>query len=242
MQPQFQSSFIPKGPVATTGTATRVSQGADRSLLGTLAVLVFVISVVLSVGVFGYEKYLDSRINAMNGDLAAARATLKPEVITDISRLDQRLVATQVLLNKHIVLSPLFDYLENATLKGVRFTEFQYLTTEQGLTLNMRGEAKGYAAVSLQAQVFNKSPYMKQPIFSDLDLDDKGNVTFSFKVKLDPSIVSYKKLVNDVPAVTQVLVPVSQPVTTVATTTTDKTTQKQTAASTTASTTKKTSQ
>ena len=215
MQPQFQSSFIPKGPVATTGTATRASRHSDRSFLGTLSLLVFIISVLLSIGVFGYEKYLGSRINSMNGDLAAARATLEPDVITNISRLDERIVATKTLLNNHIVLSPLFDYLENATLKGVRFTEFEYLTTEQGLTLTMRGEAKGYAAVALQSEVFNKSPYMKQPIFSDLDLDDKGNVTFSFKTTLDPSIVSYKKLVNNVPSVTGTqLIPVAAPVST----------------------------
>lgn len=217
MEPKFQSSFIPKGPVATTGTATRISRESRASLLGTLALFIFVLSLILSVGVFGYERYLISHIGKMGTDLVAAKASLQPEVINAIARLDERIVSTGDLLNNHIVLSPLFDYLEASTLKSVRFNEFQYQTTEQGLTLMMRGQARGYAAVSLQAQIFNKSPYMKNPIFSDLDLDDKGNVTFSFKTQLDPSIVSYKKSVNSIPVTS---VPVAPPVTAPAATST----------------------
>jgi hypothetical protein len=42
------------------------------------------------------------------------------------------------------------------------------------------------------------------PVFSDLDLDGKGNVIFTFRAGLDPSAVSYSKRLES-------LVPPAQP-------------------------------
>lgn len=223
MEPKFQSSFIPKGPIATTGTATKVSREAGRSILGTLAVFIFILALLVTVGVFGYEFYLKANISKMTDDLALARKSLEPETIKKIADLDGRIISTKDLLENHIVLSPLFDYLENSTLKSVRFTQFDYRTTEKGLEITMRGQARGYGAVALQSEIFNKSPYFKNPIFADLDLDDKGNVTFSFRTNLDPSIVSYKKEVSNLRVVDTVpVVPASTSTATSTATTTPR--------------------
>lgn len=201
--------------MATAGTVSRVSRGAKGSILATLAVFVFTLAVLLSLGVFAYEFYLKSNISRMGNNLAVARQSLEPETIKKIADLDNRLISTKEILERHVVLSPLFGYLETSTLRTVRFTLFDFKTTEKGLELSMRGQARGYSAVALQSEIFNKSPYFKEPIFADLDLDDKGNVTFSFRAKLDPSIVSYRKGVESQSSV----VPVVQPVVEVATTT-----------------------
>ncbi len=194
MEPKFQSSFIPKGPLTTAGTATRISQGADRSVLGTIAVFVFGLSILASLGIFGYEWYLRLDIKKMGQSLLDARTSLAPEVINKISNLDGRIVSTRELLDKHIVLSPLFDFLENSTLRTVRFSQFRYESADsRGLTLSMQGQARGYAALAFQAQIFNATPYMKNVMFSDLSLDEKGNVNFSFKADLDPSVISFRK-------------------------------------------------
>jgi hypothetical protein len=219
MEPKFQSSFIPKGPLATTGTATRISRDSGHSILGTLAVFVFTFAILLSLGVFGYEFYLKANISKMTGNLATAKQSLEPETIQKIADLDGRIISTKDLLENHIVLSPLFDYLESSTLKSVRFTQFQYLTTDKGLELTMRGQARGYGAVALQSEIFNKSPYFRNPIFADLDLDDKGNVTFSFKANLDPSIVSYKKGVANMVITEEPAQPIAPAATSTSTTT-----------------------
>lgn len=192
MEPKFQSSFIPKGPLATAGTATPTSRVAGRSVIGFLAGLVFVIAILLGLAVFAYELYLNSNISKMGSNLAVARESLEPEVIEKISNLDERIISTERILEKHITISPLLAYIENSTLRNVRFSQFAYETTEKGLEISMRGQARGYTAVALQSEIFNKSPYFKEPIFADLDLDVTGNVTFSFRATLDPAIVAYK--------------------------------------------------
>jgi hypothetical protein len=196
MEPKFQSSFIPKGPLASTGSVSAASKVKAKNLLGFLCFIFFILVVVGAVGIFGYNWYLGSEITKMSNDLQDARAALEPETIENFSKLNTRLVSTKELLDQHVVVSPFFDYLENATLKSVRFTEFDFGATEKGLLVSMKGQARGYASVALQADIFSKSQYLKKQLFSDLKLDDKGNVVFSFVAEIDPALISYKRYID----------------------------------------------
>jgi len=193
MDPKFQSSFIPKGPINTAGSLSRGPIIKQRNIFGIIGMFIFVVTVILAIGVFGYTKYLESSISKMGDELEQARAALDPSVIKELSLLDARINATKNLLDNHIVLSPVFDFLEGSTLQAVRFTNFDYASGDKGLSLSMNGQSRGYASVALQSDKFNESKYIKSPVFSDLTLDEKGNVLFSFKATLDPQIVSYKR-------------------------------------------------
>jgi hypothetical protein len=193
MEPKFQSSFIPKGPVAPTGPVADAYGRPHASFFGIVATFLFTISIILSLGVFGYERYLLAHIGTLGNDLKSARASMQPDVINELVRADQRMLSTKALLGKHTALSPFFDYMEAATLKNVRFTSFEYLTTDRGIVITMHGQARSYADVAEQSDSFNRSKIFIDPVFSDLDLDAKGNVVFTFKAGLDPAAVSYKK-------------------------------------------------
>ncbi len=197
MEPKFQSSFIPKGPVVSTVASMPLGRKTkEKSLLAFLALIIFTTSILLALGMFGYKFYLKYRIDKMGADLEAAQVTLEPEVIRELTRLDNRIISTQELVAKHYTFSPLFEFLEVSTPRTVRFSDFRYSMTEQGLELSMRGEARGYAALALQADIFSKSQYFKDPIFSDLNLNERGDVGFSFKTTVDPSLVSYQREVE----------------------------------------------
>jgi hypothetical protein len=208
MDPKFQSSFIPKGPSTPASTVFKPAPVRHGSLLGLIARLFFTLSIIGALLVVGYGFYLKSSIGTMNGDLELARAGLEAESIEAIARLDARIKNTGVLLDNHRVLIPLFDFLEANTLRTVRFTFFDYKNGAEGLTLSMRGQARGYAALALQADIFNNSPYIKSNSFSDLDLDEKGNVTFLLSMVVDPSLVSYERSLESAP-----LLPSPSPVT-----------------------------
>jgi hypothetical protein len=209
MDPKFQTSFIPKGPATSSGVANMATRNKGRGLLGFLATVIFMLAIVAGLGVFGYNLFLTSQISKMGEDLTAARASLEPETINQISRLNSRITSTATLLGEHTVLSPFFDFLESATLKTLRWTNFSFTTTKDGLLLNMQGQARGYSALALQAEAFNKTKFIKSPLFTNLTLDDKGNVTFAFTATLDPSLLSYKKSLENAPKIVVPAVPVS---------------------------------
>ncbi|OHA92497.1 MAG: hypothetical protein A2665_02580 [Candidatus Zambryskibacteria bacterium RIFCSPHIGHO2_01_FULL_46_30] len=197
MGPNFQSSFIPKGPISSAIPGAPMGRKTqEKSLFSFLAWIIFNISVVLALGMFGYKFYLKYSIDQMGVDLENARATLQSEVISELTRLNNRITSSRELILAHQNLSSLFAFLEVSTPRTVRFSDFRYSMTQQGLELAMVGEARGYAALALQAEIFDKSPYFKDSIFSDLRLNTKGDVTFAFKATVDPSLVSYEREVE----------------------------------------------
>ncbi|MDP2642182.1 MAG: hypothetical protein Q8P21_02740 [bacterium] len=201
MEPKFQSSFIPKGPITSGAAGMSVAPKIkERSLLAFLALVIFIISVLLALGTFGYGFYLKYRIDQMGANLERARATLEPETIRELTRLDDQITSTTGLIAGHRVLSPLFEFLEESTPRTVRFNDFKFSMTEQGLELNMKGEARGYAALALQADIFSKSEYFKDPAFSDLSLNERGDVGFSFKAMVDQDLLSYQREAEQVGA------------------------------------------
>src|SRR3989344_7203318 len=134
MEPKFQSSFIPKGPTTSSaeGGIQMGRRREEKSLFSFLSAVIFILSILLALGMFGYKFYLKYRIEAMGADLERARAALQPEVIRELTRLDNRIISTKNLISKHQILTPLFEFLEVSTPRTVRFSGFQYSVTEQG--------------------------------------------------------------------------------------------------------------
>ena len=199
MDPKFQSSFIPKGPTTSFAPGAVMGQKVqEKSLLSFLAIIIFTIAILLALGVFGYKFYLKYRIDRMGTDLETARATLNQETITELTRLDNRMKSVQTLLARHHVLTPLFAFLEVSTPKTVRFNSFQYTTSERGLEISMEGEARGYAALAFLADSFSRSENFKDVIFSNLNLNEKGDVKFSFSATVDQKFLSYQREIESI--------------------------------------------
>jgi hypothetical protein len=187
---QAQSSFIPKKPTAG---------GISRSggLIPYIANIIFVLALVASVLVFAYSKYLDNQISKMSESLTVARQALEPDLINQLASSDKRIIAGNELILNHKSLSGFFDLLESITLKNLRFTSFAYSPGTGGAaTVTLKGQAQTYGALALQAKIFGQDENFINPMFSNLDLDDKGNVIFTFKSDLNPKAISYVSLLQ----------------------------------------------
>lgn len=186
MNPTSTPSFIPKRN-SPGGFA-----GRSPGLFSFVANLVFVIALIASVGVFAYQKYLEHEIGTMSDELTAAKAALEPNLINQLASSDARIIAGNDILNHHVTLSSFFTLLGANTVPDVRFTSFSYLKNTDGtLSISLKGQAKTYADVALESQIFSENPNFINPVFSNLDLDAKGNVVFTAKSGLAPNAVSY---------------------------------------------------
>ena len=189
MEPKFQTSFIPKKPVAVTPQRKKKSSSGVFSLI---ALILFLSALASSVGAFLYQQYLVQSIERKEVSLERARSAFEPALIKEMSRLDARMLSAQEILNKHTALSAFFELLESTTLKTVQFDDFGYSVDAEGkMLISMKGKALSFASVALQSDSFGDSTLIQEPIFSGLNLDTKGNVVFDFSAILDPSIVSY---------------------------------------------------
>ena len=193
MEKEFQTSFIPKKPLAEERAPER---NRPTGIVFLLSLLVFVASAVFGGGVYLYRSYLEKRIVSMEESLRLAEGEFERGVIDELELLERRLNAAGEILSAHVSISPVFRVLEDVTLPTVRFTSFSYGKDETNPNLflvDLKGEATSYTQIALQSDLLGKNKNLKNPIFSDLTLGDKGTVSFNLSFSLDPSFVLYER-------------------------------------------------
>ncbi len=193
METKFQTSFIPKQPI----TAEAPHHASAASLLFLFAFIIFMASLASAGGVFIYGEIIKKNIQEGTSQLTLNKNAFDPNTISQITRLNDRINAADILLKKHKSVSTLFLVLSNATLKNVRFNDFSYTAVDDKITLGMKGQALSYETVALQAKEFtnpNLKNVFRSPLFGDLTLDTQGNVSFNFTTTVDPLLVDYYKL------------------------------------------------
>lgn len=191
MEQNFQTSFIPKRPMIEERVA------APRSVGFLLVVSIFILFTMLAAsgGLYFYKNILNKNISKMQNDLNLAKNRFEPSKINQLQLLDKRLRAGTEILSKHVAISPIFKALGDATMKTVRFTKFDYSFTDEKnakVWVKMAGHAVGYRSVALQSDLFAQNKYFIDPIFSNLSLDNSGNVLFDLEFSVDPTFIDYK--------------------------------------------------
>lgn len=190
METKFSTSFVPKT------TLEPVSQNVKRpmGLFMFLSMIIFFISVLVAAGAFGWHKYLESSKVSMRTDLEKNIKAFEPETIEEYVRLNKRIEAAKNLLSRHVAVSYVFDFLTENTLESVSFSDFKYSLGNDGVaSLVMNGVAKSYNAVAFQSTVFGKERSLNGLIFSNLDLDNSGNVVFNLATKINPGFIAYTR-------------------------------------------------
>jgi hypothetical protein len=193
MEPNFQTSFIPKKPIVKE----RAISPSPVGILFIISIFILFAVLLTTGGLYFYKTVLAKNIADMNTQLGLAQDRFEPSKITELQVLDKRLRASTEILGNHIAITPIFSALQQITMKTVRFTKFSYdmgNDKNADVDIQMSGIAIGYRSVALQSDLFAENKNFINPIFSNLTLDDSGNVLFDLDFSVDPSFVNYKQM------------------------------------------------
>ena len=195
MEQNFQTSFIPKKPIIEE----RAVSSRPIGLLTIISIFIFFSVIIASGLLYFYDSILKKNITQMENDLNLAKNRFEPSKIIQLQVLDKRLIASTEILSKHVAISPIFEALQSITMKTVSYNKFSYDFGDGAnakIMVKMNGTALGYTSIALQSDLFAKNKYFIDPVFSNLLLDDKGNVLFDLEFSVDPSFIDYKKVLE----------------------------------------------
>ncbi len=195
MEPKFQTSFIPKKPVIDASRAM-LPTVKNVNIFSTIATVVFVLTILVSGGLFGYRYYLIGKIVQNDKDLNSARAAFQPETIKQLLDASTRFTTISNLLENHFVVSELLVMLEQLTVKNVAFSELTYSYSSGIISVSMNGQSRTFNALAQQSDIFYKSGFLLSQLFSDFNLTDTGNVSFKYSANILKDLVSYKSKVG----------------------------------------------
>lgn len=188
MAPEFQSSFIPKEPVATK----EVFEKKKAGIFGILAVSLFISSIVIAGALYFYKGILENDIRNLEQQLADSEKSIDRETINELVAFSQKLKAAKTVVSKHQVLSKTLEAISSSTVSSVQYNSFSYNSLEKGsLSISMKGKAAGYSSIALQENILSENKYFKSISFSSLSLENNGMVSFDLKVEVDPKIANY---------------------------------------------------
>jgi len=192
MEQNFQTSFIPKKPMLKESAVS--AQPISIFLIISLFVLFTVL--LATGGLYFYKGIVTKNIVEMQNTLELARKRFEPAKITELNIFDRRLRASTEILAKHMTVIPVFNALEQLTMKSIRFTKFSYSlgTGEKaGISIKMSGVAIAYRSIALQSDLLATNKNIIDPVFSNLTLDNSGNVIFDLDFTVDSGFVNYKQ-------------------------------------------------
>ena len=209
LPPTIPTSFVPKQPVATN-TRKRVS-GLNPFL--TLAYVIFGIAFIAALATFGYKFYLDKVANDKAAQVSDAQKKINLKNVSSFIRTRDRFTVAQKILDNHVATSFFFTELENITLQNVRFTGLR-LKVEENRTasIEMAGTARTFNALAVESSAFAADTRFKRAIFSSFVLDPKtGEVKFSLKADVDPSLIIQRSPPAGAPLPTEPAAPTPTP-------------------------------
>lgn len=203
MEPAIPTSFIPKRPVMSeslTSAPRRTKTVGALSLITTIIVLGTLASFG---GVYFYEQQLLSQKAKLETLITEARDGIGTDFVADMRRLDARIDGVKQLIKNHIIVTPIFKELEAKTLRSVQYKDFSYTytpddkTKPQQVTVELTGSAKSYATIALQSDAFSDSTLIKNPVFSNLTVDEKTKaINFRLVFTVDPAALSYQAFID----------------------------------------------
>lgn len=201
MENRLQTSFMPKRPIVGGGPAP-IRQKSPPSFLMIIGVLIFIFTLGLFGGLWWYEGSLVRSNEAKRLQIENEIRNFEPELTRELTVLKTRIDSGKQLLSNHIAFSSVLGLLETITAKSVRFSEMTFtsspdaVTRESKMTLALKGESDSYVSVAFQSDLFAKHENIRNPIFSDLNLNEKGFVGFAVKADIVPTSVLYKNTIS----------------------------------------------
>ncbi|MFA6515268.1 MAG: hypothetical protein WCT42_03335 [Candidatus Paceibacterota bacterium] len=190
MENSFQTSFIPKKPITSI-----VSDKEPKSFFSMISIFILVASLVLLASLFIYKNYLTKQKETASASLLIVRDSFEESTIEELDSFNKKTDAAKQVLNKHIVLSPMFTLLGDITISQVQYTKFEQKNENGLFSVNIEGLARDYRSIALQADIFNssKGSSFKNVVFSKLTKDKNGNISFNLEFDVDANLLSYEK-------------------------------------------------
>lgn len=139
-----------------------------------------------------YKNYLNDSIVQLGKSIEKQKASFEIPTINEVTSFSEKISVAEKLLAEHKAFSNILDFLQDFTMKDVRFSDLNYSSVDSGWpSLSLSGTTRSYASLTAQIQSLEKYSQVKQVSVSGLTSDARGMVNFDLKIILDPAVVAY---------------------------------------------------
>jgi len=202
MSKNTKISFIPKKPII----ASQSKHGHKPiSLLLALATLSWVVIFACYATFYFYRTSLEKTVDAKTVALEEKKSALEStDIIAKARNLEKDIANINFVLDKHVVFTPIFSFLEKAIAKDVQLTDITFTgmaaggtvsgsnAGSSGVNISLKGVTLDYASLAAQLDALKEQhDTIKNYALEKFSLDDFGNVDFELTIEFRPDYLLY---------------------------------------------------
>lgn len=167
-------SFIPKRSV--NKPAAKI--GRKIYIFSYVAYVVFFGTMLSVVGVFVIDRQVDQRLQEYVIEVDGAQSLFDRNQIDSLVSLDRKLNLASRLLDNHVAVSIIFEALEEAVLRDVKFNSFTYTRDyANSSSVSIEAQAEDFDKVIVQ-----RDDLLENPVFSNVNFME---VTYGNDTQID---------------------------------------------------------
>jgi len=154
-----------------------------------IALLSFCIILLLAFGIS--YLYLDKSLKEFSQEIQNKEKDLvkspSERLLEDELLLYESKINTfKELFSKHKKPLNVFDFLEQVCHPGVWFSDFDFSSSSEKITVS--GEAENFITLGQQLLILKQAQGLKKVNLSEISMGEEGKVTFAFQLTLDSQI------------------------------------------------------
>ncbi|MDD5152746.1 MAG: hypothetical protein PHS95_01960 [Candidatus Pacebacteria bacterium] len=189
-------SFIPKSSFGQEESF--IGRKRPRSIIEFIASVCFVLSIGLFAGLYLYNISVTKQVSNKQKEIDATEV-YDQAGIDKATSFRTRVELAQTLLNAHLAVSPIFNFLTQNSLNSIYYSDFSFKKEADNWVLDLTGEAPSYSSLAYQTDVLQKNitennkKELSSFELSNVTLTKFGTVAFALKVTFTPRYLSYTR-------------------------------------------------
>ena len=134
--------------------------------------------------------------NKAQAELVSLEEQIEAQKTTELSELEDIVQSYKIkvdqfgeYLNSHVILTEVFDFIEDNTHPHVFFSQFSL--SSLSYTVNLSGQADSFLSLGQQLIIFNNSEQINGVSLSNISLSETGDILFNVRLTLDQALFRY---------------------------------------------------
>jgi len=192
MDPFSQNSFIPRKRIDPASAGLKVKRTVD--IFTSIALVVFFVVLFLSLGVTISKIYIQNEVTVLTSKAASIVKDVNGADVEGMVVLDRKINAIEGILDKHVSISSILNFIETTTSVGVAIGSFNYYIDTDGIEkISMFATAKNYNSLSNQSTAYKNNTKISDSIIDGVTPNETGKIDFNVGLLLKSGSFSYSK-------------------------------------------------
>lgn len=173
---------------------TKVGFGRAISKIGTIAIILVILALLVYGGLLFYSSKLEENIDSIQAQIKELNQQRDEEFEKEVISVDKTLKNLKTVFKNHLYWSNIFSTIEELTVPEVGFTGFSgNISESNSVNISLTGRTSGYTYLAKQMVSFQEDDSISGVTVAGIALSTEGGIEFTLNINFSEGSLLQKK-------------------------------------------------